>query len=139
MNAKALMLLLLRCSVGIYLTVWGVNKLLNANGAVRLSDTYYFGLISDGAVVSIVGILQIIVGLAVAIGIFRKFSYVIHAAFWVVSTAPIILYLLDPLALYLVDQGRLTWFPSTTLVISSFLIIVFKEFDTMSLDNKLGK
>lgn len=139
MDMKAISLFLLRFSTGIYLVLWGIDKLTNVEHAVGLSDRFYGGLISVEAIVPAIGGLQVIVGLLVMLGLVRSISYMAQLAWYVIGIVPIIGYILDPFALYLVDTGRLTWFPSTTLLFASLVIIIFKEFDTISVDHKRGK
>ncbi len=139
MDNKALSIFLLRFSTGIYLALWGVDKLINASHAASLSDRFYGGLVSSEFLIPILGILQVIIGLMVMLGLFRSISYKAQLAWYAVGIIPIITYIIDPLGLYLADRAHLTWFPSTTLLFASIVLVAFKEFDTMSLDHKRGK
>ena len=139
MDKKAISLFLLRFSTGIYLVLWGIDKLINAARAVGLSDRFYGGLVSSETLIPMIGIVQIVVGLTVVLGLLRKFSYTAQLGLYLIGILPIIGYILDPFAAYLVETAHLTWFPSTTLLFASAIIIVFKEFDTISLDHKRGK
>jgi hypothetical protein len=139
MDKRAIILFLLRFSTGIYLALWGIDKLINAGRAVSLSDRFYGGLVSAESIIPIIGILQIIVGVTVMLGVVRKISYTAQLGLYLIGIVPIIGYILDPFAAYLVETAHLTWFPSTTLLFASAIIIVFKEFDTISLDHKRGK
>jgi hypothetical protein len=49
------------------------------------------------------------------------------------------LYIIDPFGLYIAESAKLTFFPSTTLLFASLIMIAFKEYDTLSLDSKRGK
>ncbi len=136
---KALSLLLLRISTGIYLLLWGLLKLQASDTAVSISNKYYFGLISGDVVNTGLGVLQIAVGLAVMLGLFRNISYVAQLVWYVLGLLPIMAYILDPFGLYLVEAPKLTFFPSTTLLFASIVLIAFREYDTMSLDSKRRK
>lgn len=133
---KAISLFLLRFSTGIYLALWGIDKITNAAHTANLSDRFYGGLLSTESIIPALGVLQVVVGLLVMLGLFRKISYYAQLAWYGIGIVPIIGYILDPFAKYLVDTGHLTWFPSTTLLVASWVIIVFKEDDTISLDHK---
>ena len=135
---KAISLLLLRLSTGIYLVLWGIRK-FDAEGAARMSDNYYGGLVSDATLNIGIGSAQVLLGLIVVLGLFRAYAYLGQLAWYAIGVLPIIAFLLDPLALYLVEQGRLTWFPSWTLLFASLVLVVFKESDTITLDSKLAK
>jgi uncharacterized membrane protein YphA (DoxX/SURF4 family) len=139
MNIKATSIFLLRFSTGIYLALWGVDKLINASHAAGLSDRFYGGLVSSEAIIPILGVIQVLIGLMVMLGLFRNISYKAQLAWYAVGIVPIITYIIDPLGLYIADSSHLTWFPSTTLLFASIVLIAFKEFDTLSLDHKRGK
>ena len=133
---KAISLLLLRLSTGIYLVLWGLVKLINQGVADRVSDTYYAGIISGQTINLGLGALQILVGVMVILGLMRAMSYWAQLLWYVAGIIPIIAYIFDPFAVYLVENAKLTFFPSTTLLIASWVLILFKEYDTVSLDAK---
>lgn len=135
---KAISLLLLRLSTGLYMIFWGAPKLINIDDAVERTNRYYGGLISGEVVVMGMGLAQTIVGAFVVLGLFRNISYKAQAVIYFLGLALIIQYVLDPFGLYLVERGRLTWFPSTTLFFASLVLIAFKSEDTMSVDQKRG-
>lgn len=136
---KALSLLLLRLSTGIYLILWGLVKLGSKDMAVKVSETYYNGLISGDFINYTLGGAEVIIGLFVVLGLFRSITYIGQLAFYLVGALAIITSLLDPFGVYLASSAKLTFFPSWTLLFASFVIIAFKNEDTITLDNKLGK
>ena len=133
---KAISLLLLRVSTGLYLALWGIDKLIDPEHAVNLSNRFYGGLMSSQTLNYGVGLIEIAIGLLVMLGLFRGISYLGQIAFYLIGIVPIIGYILDPFGMYLVENGRLTWFPSTTLLFASLLIITFKAEDKLSLDHR---
>ena len=136
---KALSLLLLRLSTGIYLILWGVVK-FNADRAAGVSDRFYGGVISGETISLVLGCAQILLGVIVVLGLFRLVAYWGQVLWYLAGIIPIMVFIVDPLALYLVDPpGRLTFFPSTTLLFASLIMVAFKEYDTMSVDGKRGK
>jgi len=133
---KALSLFLLRASTGIYLILWGLVKLKSAETAVSISNKYYFGLISGDVVNYALGGLQILVGVLVVVGFLRSISYVMQLGWYLLGLLPILAYIVDPFGAFLVESPRLTFFPSTTLLFASAVLIAFREFDTLSIDAK---
>ena len=136
---KAISLLLLRLSTGIYLMLWGFMKLAAKDRAVGVSDKYYDGLLSGDIVNYGVGGLEMLVGLLVVLGLFRSVAYLGQLAFYFVGAAAIIVNLVDPFGMYLAASAKLTFFPSWTLLFASFIVIAFKSDDTISLDAKRSK
>ena len=136
---KSISLLLLRVSTGIYLMLWGILKIINTEKATGVSQKYYAGLL-DGQILNYaLGSAQILLGLLVVLGLFRTLAYAGQAIWYLAGLLPIIGYILDPFGWYLVGTGKLTFFPSTTLLFASLIMIAFKEYDTASLDEKLAK
>jgi uncharacterized membrane protein YphA (DoxX/SURF4 family) len=135
---QAISLLLMRLSTGIYLILWGIRK-LDTEGAAKLSNKYYDGMISGETVSLSLGGLEIITGLLVCLGLFRKIGYWSQVAWYFIGILPIYAYILDPFGLYLIEEARLTFFPSTTLLFASFVLIAFQKYDTLSLDHKRQK
>lgn len=136
---KAISLLLLRLSTGIYLILWGLVKLGSKDMAVKVSETYYNGLISGDVINYTLGGAEVLIGVLVVLGLFRSIAYLGQLAFYLVGALAIITSLVDPFGAYLASSPKLTFFPSWTLLFASFVIIAFKSDDTISLDRKLGK
>ena len=133
---KALSLLLLRISTGLYLVFWGIVKLASSDKASALSDKYYSGLISGDLINLGIGSLQVTVGTLVVVGLFRRFSYYGQLIWYVVGLLPILTYIIDPFGAYIADSSKLTFFPSTTLLFAALVLVVFKEYDAYSIDAK---
>lgn len=133
---KAISLLLLRLSTGIYLVLWGIVKLVATNRANAVSDRYYGGIISGDTINLGLGSLQVLVGALVIIGFARSFAYTAQLIWYVAGLLPILVYIVDPFGMYFTEEAKLTFFPSTTLLFASWVMIVFKEYDTISIDAK---
>ena len=133
---KALSLLLLRASTGLYLIFWGMVKLTSTANANAVSDKYYNGLLSGDFINLALGSLQVLVGALVVIGLFRRISYYGQLVWYVMGLLPILPYIIDPFGKYIADSAKLTFFPSTTLLFASLVLIVFKEYDSISFDAK---
>ncbi|WP_133471733.1 DoxX family membrane protein [Paraglaciecola marina] len=133
---QAISLLLLRVSTGLYLIFWGTVKLAATDKANAVSDKYYNGLLSGDLINLGLGSLQVIIGALVVIGLFRRISYYGQLVWYVMGLLPILPYIIDPFGKYIADSAKLTFFPSTTLLFASLVLIVFKEYDSYSVDAK---
>ncbi len=136
---KAISLLLLRVSTGLYLLFWGIIKLTASSMASSLSDKYYGGIISGDMINLGLGSLQVLIGALVVLGLFRTYSYAIQLLWYLAGLLPIGLYILDPFGKYLLEKSNLLFFPSTTLLAAALVIIVFREDDTLCLDSKIRR
>ena len=134
---KSLSLLALRITTGVLLIVWGAIKLNAPESAARISDKYYGGIISADAIHAPLGYAQIALGALVILGVMRNIIYPIQALVLVGGALAIWKYLLDPLGLYLLDESsrQVLFFPSSTVAIATIVLLAFKEYDDLALDN----
>lgn len=133
---QALTLLLLRLSTGIYLILWGLMKFIAQEQATAVSEKYYNGLLNADILNYGIGALEVLVGLLVSLGLFRRPIYLLQAAIYLVGLLAITPYILDPFGLYWASASKLTFFPSTTLFFASMVMVVFMSADTLCLDKK---
>lgn len=137
---KAASLLFLRVSTGLLLVLWGFIKVGSPESAIGVSNTYYGGLISAESIQMALGGAEIVLGLLVCLGLLRKFVYPLQALVLFLGVAFIWQHILDPLALYLVEEEnrRTLFFPSLGMFAATLIMLAFKEDDDLSLDRKLG-
>jgi len=137
---KALSLLLLRISTGLLLILWGFIKVGSPERAISVSDRYYFGFISAEGMQTGLGAAEIVLGLLVILGLLRKFTYPLQAIVLFLGVALIWQHILDPLGLWLVDEEnrRTLFFPSLCVFFATLVPLAFKDYDSLSLDRKLG-
>ncbi|MBB6520768.1 hypothetical protein [Pseudoteredinibacter isoporae] len=136
---KAWTLLCTRVSTGLLLLLWGAIKIGAPDKAKGVSEKYYGGLVSADEIVLLMGIGQIVVGLLVILGLFRKYAYPAQALILGFGLFAIWQYILDPLGMYLAADPKPLFFPSTTVFFATLIMLLYKEDDQLALDNKLGK
>lgn len=138
---KAATLLFLRLSTGLMAIIWGLIKIGSAETGMRIAEKYYGSFWTSEALQMPWGIFQVIIGIMVILGLYRKYIYPLQAAIFCFGALAIWQYLLDPLGLYLLNEEtrNTLFFPSLIVAAATLVIIAFKEFDTLSLDAKLHK
>ncbi len=92
-----LSLALMRLAIAGFLMVWVCDKLFNADSAVKTFSKYYFGLSGDTVMLGI-GVLQLVLVLAFAAGVFKTLTYGAVTLMHAVSTFASYERYLDPLA-----------------------------------------
>jgi len=137
---KALTLLLLRISTGLLLVMWGFIKVGAPARAIGVSDKYYSGLISAEGIQTGLGGAEIVLGVLVCLGLLRKIVYPVQAIVLFLGVAFIWNHIADPLGLYLFAEGgnNPLFFPSLCVFFASLIPLAFKDYDSLSLDRKLG-
>ncbi len=116
-------------------------NITSTEAAVSVATKYYGSFWTSEALQLPWGVFQIIVGILVILGLFRKFAYPLQALILCLGALAIWEYLLDPLGLYLLNEEtpNLLFFPSLTVAATTLARIAFKEFDTLSLDTKFNR
>ncbi len=136
---KAWTLLCTRVSTGLLLLIWGAIKIAAPDKAKGVSEKYYGGIVSADEIVLLMGVGQIAVGVLVMLGLFRKYVYPAQAFILGVGLLAIWQYILDPLGMYLAGDPKPLFFPSTTVFFATIIMLLYKDDDTLSLDNKIAR
>ena len=138
---KAASLLFLRVSTGFLIIIWGLIKIMKPDAAVGVSEKYYGGAVSMEALQAPWGIFQVLIGLLVIFGLFRRIVYPLQAAILCLCALAIWKYLLDPFGMYLLTEEtrQILFFPSLGMAAATLVILAFRDEDRLSLDAKLGR
>ena len=139
-TAKSATLLLLRTGTGLLLVLWGALRLMTPAAGPGLATKYYGGFLDLQGLQIGFGITEVIIGLLVVLGLFRRVSYALQAVILVPGALVLWRYLLDPLGLYLLDResSQILFFPSITIAAATLVLLVFREEDRWSLDIMLA-
>ncbi|MGH7545804.1 MAG: DoxX family membrane protein [Gemmatimonadota bacterium] len=121
-------LLFLRISIGLLLVVWGLDKIVNPDHAMAVSEGFYFGIMSFPALLPIFGIIEIAVGAAVIAGFMRKYAYPAALLFNGVSMLAVWKHILDPWGWYLGETNAL-FFPSLIIFAGALVLYAFQDQD----------
>jgi len=138
-STKAATLLLLRLGTGLLLILWGGLRIISPAAGPGLATKYYGGLLNLQSAQIGFGVAEVIIGLLVVVGLFRRVSYVLQALILVPGTLILWRYLLDPLGMYLLDKesSQILFFPSLTVAAATLVLLAFRDQDRWSLDQML--
>ena len=138
---KAWSLLALRIGTGLLLILWGGLRLASPAAGPGLADKYYSGLMNMQSFQVAFGAAEMIVGLLVVLGMFRRVAYPAQAAILIAGAAMLWKYLLDPMGLYLLDRetSQILFFPSITVAAATLVLIAFRDDDRLALDHVMGR
>ncbi|MEL6506748.1 MAG: hypothetical protein AAFR29_03865 [Pseudomonadota bacterium] len=134
---KAISLLLLRVSTGGLLVWWGLLRLLRPATGPSLSGKYYNNLLDGEQIQMILGGAEMALGGLIILGFLRFIVYPAQALFLGVSTIFIWKHLVDPLSLFLWEEGtkaNLLFYPSSTVFFATLILLAFKSDDGLSFD-----
>ena len=138
-------LLLLRIASGLLMVLWGLDKLVNPDHAMLVSNTFYLGLFSLEWLLQVFGVLQVLLGLLIVVGFQRRLAYPILLLINSTSMLAVWKYIVDPLGFVFqgstefLQQAQRLFFPSLIIFAGVLVLIAFREQDKVSLDPQLNR
>lgn len=134
-------LMLLRIGTGLLLLLWGGLRLMSPDAGPGLAQKYYSGFMETTAVQVAFGTAEILIGVLVVLGLFRRIAYPLQALVLVPGALLLWRYLLDPMGLYLLDRetSQILFFPSIALAAASLVLLAFRDEDRWSIDARLAR
>ena len=138
---KQLSFLILRLGTGGLMLLWGMMKVTSPASYSGVSEKYYGGALNSAMVQMPLGAIQVALGVAVILGLWRKVTYPAVAVVIGVGLLAIWKYIVDPMGLYVLTDGNHNplFFPSLTVFGATLAMMAFRADDTWSLDAKLFK
>lgn len=133
MQLRTVSLAGLRVTLGLLMVAWGLDKILNTGHAVRVSESFYLGLVTGPGLWKVLGAAQVLLGVLVVIGWLRKFTYPVLIAATGVTFVAVWRSIVDPLGLVL-DGANLIFFPSSTIFLGALVVLAFRAEDTLAVD-----
>ena len=84
---------------------------------------------------------EVLIGLLVVLGLFRRIAYPLQALVLVPGALLLWRYLLDPMGLYLLDRetSQILFFPSITVAAAALVLLAFRDEDRWSIDARLAR
>lgn len=129
----------LRVSMGLFLALWGVDKLAATKGSIGIFSHFY-GLDVGALVVQTAGVAEILLGVLLAVGLFRVPAAWIALAVNAVSTLGSWRQILDPWGwLGLTDGGAHLFLASIVVMAANVVLVLNAGDDIWTLDRVLGR
>ena len=130
---------ILRASMGLFLALWGLDKLVSRAGAQHIFDRFYHVAIGAGAVQA-AGVLEILLGVLLALGLWRRPVAWVALAITAVSTVASWRQILDPWGRLGIGPGGSHLFLASIVLtaVASVLVINAHE-SAYTLDGRLQR
>ena len=130
---------LLRVGMGLFLALWGVDKLAATEGSIGIFSTFY-GLNVGAMLIQTAGVVEILLGVLLAVGLFRVPVAWIALAVNAVSTLGSWRQILDPWGwLGLTDGGGHLFLASIVIMAANVVLVLDARIDTWTLDRAWGR
>lgn len=128
-------LMTFRIGFGLFLLVWGLNKIVNPGHTARVFENFYFveGLSTSASV--FLGIAQVALSLAIIAGFYKTVSYGLGVLVHGISTLATAPHLLLPLA----EGSNLLFMAAVPVLTGAIGLFLARDADTMlSVDRHLS-
>lgn len=127
----------LRIGMGIFLALWGADKIVATEPAMGIFDHFY-GVEAGPLLVQVAGVAQILVALLLALGLFRVPVAWIALAMNTVSTLASWRQILDPWGVFGLTDGGTHLFLASIVIMAANIVIVLNARDpNFTLDRRL--
>ncbi len=131
---------ILRFGMGVFIVAWGLDKLMATEVGQRIfSGAYSVDL--SATLVQVAGVAEIVLGLALAVGLLRVVAAWLVLALNLASTLSVWRQILDPWgAIGLTDGDSVNhlFLASIVIVAASVVLVLNARDDTATLDRRLG-
>ena len=132
-----LALLILRLSLGGFLLLWGLEKIIIPDRTVGIYDKFY-GIPIDVAIAPMLGALQIALSIALLIGFQRRWSYGLATLLHAYSVISSWRALIDPWGLIYGEVKHL--FLAGVPVLAGFIVLyMLREMDLWTVDGRSAR
>lgn len=129
----------LRVGMGLFLVAWGMDKLAATEGSIGIFSTFY-GLDVGALVIQAAGVAEILLGILLAVGLFRVPVAWIALAVNAVSTFASWRQILDPWGWLGLTEGGTHLFLASIVVLAANVALVLEARDaTWTLDAALRR
>jgi putative oxidoreductase len=103
--------------------------------ALRVSDNFYRGLLSHGALMPVLGTLQIVLALLAMVGLFRRLVDPLMLLVNLGSMIGVWRSVVDPWGWFL-EGTNVLFFPSVIVVAGCLVLIAFRDEEPLALDRR---
>lgn len=129
---------ILRIGMGVFLALWGVDKIAATEGSQRIFSGFY-SIDAGRSLVQIAGVAEILLGLALAAGLLRVLTAWVALIANLVSTGASWKQILDPWGYFgLTEGGTHLFLASIVIMAVSVVLVLNARDDTATLDRRLG-
>jgi uncharacterized membrane protein YphA (DoxX/SURF4 family) len=126
----AIGLLVLRMTLGYFLLLWSLEKLLVPSATIRIAKGFYGVQLSDWGSYGL-GIAELILSLALLLGAFRTITYALALAVHTITLLVSWRRMFDPMALIGANHLWISTWPTWGGFVALFLL---RDWDTYSID-----
>ncbi len=128
-------LFVLRLSIGLLIFWWGLDKITDVEHALRVSDSFYLGILSHPEILPILGGIQMLLGAVYVLGFQRRWVDWVVTIMSAGTMLGVWKSVLDPFG-HVLDGTNALFFPSLTVFAGCLVLIAFRGEEKLVLDRR---
>jgi putative oxidoreductase len=128
-------ILFLRVSLGLLMLLWGIDKLVNVDHGVAVSERFYLDLFSSAAVLQASGVLQILLGLLLIVGAALRIAYPLLIIITGATLVGVWRSIIDPWG-WVLEGSNVLFFPSLIIFAAALVLASRRQEDLLSVDHR---
>lgn len=128
-------LFLLRISLGLLMVIWGLDKLVNVAHGIKVSEHFYLGLVTAPTLLKFFGVVQILLGAAIVLGVFRRFAYPFLALITGITMLSVWRSIVDPWG-WILEGSNVLFYPSLIIFAGTLVLWAFRGEDRLALGKR---
>ena len=132
---KTIAILFLRVSMGWLQVLWGIDKLVNVEHGVRVAEAFYMGLGANTTLQTVFGVLQVLLGLLLIAGLFRRLAYPVQTLVAAATALGVWRSIVDPWG-WILEGSNVLFYPSLIILAAALVLQAFQDDDALSLDSR---
>ncbi len=121
--------------MGWLMVIWGVDKLVNVAHSVAVAEGFYFGIGGQELFLKAFGVLQILLGVLVVVGLWRRLAYPALLVISVGTAIGVRESILDPWG-WVFEGTSALFYPSLIIAAAALALWGLIDEDSMTLDAK---
>jgi len=133
---KRIGLCALRVATGWLLVLWGLDKIVDVQHGLRVTEAFYGGLLGSSASVHhVLGGLQALLGVLVILGLWRRHAYPVMVVLLAGTAVGVWKSILDPWGWFL-DGSNVLFYPSAVVLAGAVVLWGAMDDDELVLDRR---
>ncbi len=140
-HMKRFGLFLLRVGTGWLLVVWGLDKWVNVSHGQAVAESYYLGIGTQEFLLRIFGAFEILVGLLVMVGLWRRWLYPVTCLILLTTALAVWKSIIDPFNWFELrgDAGSALFLPSLIVFAGAVVLWGTMSEDNLTVDSVMEK
>lgn len=126
-------MLLLRVTMGGLTIFWGLDKLVNVEHSLAVTEAFYLGIGASTLFLQGFGVAQTLLGVLIVLGLYRRYAYPPLVLISLATALGVWRSIVDPWG-WLLEGTNVLFYPSVIILAAALVLHGFRDDDAWSMD-----